>query len=306
MNNIPVSTISNRIIVFDVETTGLLNNRDATKPKPYIIQLSFVIYGTASMQTIRTYNEYIRIPENVEVTPEITKLTGITKEQCNNGVDIADALIEFYKEYMLAETIVAHNIKFDSEMIKLEIERNIGKIYSKKQRNGLNMTDLFNPLYNKIHRKKLYCTMMEGKDVCDLWVEVKAKPPPSNNAPPSILPATAHHIECPNDTVKCLVNTVMGSSDAIMPKPRRYKKFPKLKELYVTCFGTVPEGLHNALVDTMACLRCYLELCRLADKRKRLAEENTYLHQSRLQEEGASSLSLSSSSLSPSSLSSSS
>jgi DNA polymerase III epsilon subunit-like protein len=41
---------------------------------------------------------------------------------------------------------------------------------------------------------------------------------------------------------------------------RSYIKFPKLSELYFKLFGEVPEGLHDALVDTRVCLKCYLDL----------------------------------------------
>jgi DNA polymerase III epsilon subunit-like protein len=36
-----------------------------------------------------------------------------------------------------------------------------------------------------------------------------------------------------------------------------YLKFPKLSELHFVLFQTIPSGLHNALIDVYACLRCY-------------------------------------------------
>lgn len=39
-----------------------------------------------------------------------------------------------------------------------------------------------------------------------------------------------------------------------------YKKKPKLSELYIKLFDEEPQGLHDALVDTTACLKCYLRL----------------------------------------------
>jgi hypothetical protein len=41
-------------------------------------------------------------------------------------------------------------------------------------------------------------------------------------------------------------------------KPGNYKKFPKLSELHEKLFGNVPDGLHDAFIDTTACLRCFL------------------------------------------------
>jgi DNA polymerase III epsilon subunit-like protein len=43
-------------------------------------------------------------------------------------------------------------------------------------------------------------------------------------------------------------------------KGKSYKKFPKLLELYQKLFETTPAGLHNALVDVYACLRCYVAI----------------------------------------------
>ena len=39
------------------------------------------------------------------------------------------------------------------------------------------------------------------------------------------------------------------------------KKWPKLSELYGSLFnGEVVDGLHNAMVDVNACLKCYLKM----------------------------------------------
>lgn len=38
------------------------------------------------------------------------------------------------------------------------------------------------------------------------------------------------------------------------------KKFPKLSELHMHLFGYVPENLHNSMIDSMVCLRCFLKI----------------------------------------------
>ena len=43
-------------------------------------------------------------------------------------------------------------------------------------------------------------------------------------------------------------------------KGGRWKKSPKLSELHFRLFDYVPANLHDALVDTMICMRCYLRL----------------------------------------------
>lgn len=37
----------------------------------------------------------------------------------------------------------------------------------------------------------------------------------------------------------------------------KYFKWPKLMELYKHLFGIIPDGLHNSMIDVLACLRCY-------------------------------------------------
>lgn len=50
--------------------------------------------------------------------------------------------------------------------------------------------------------------------------------------------------------------------DRISKNGKPYHKFPKLGELYETLFVTekVPPNLHNSLVDTYVCLRCFLQM----------------------------------------------
>jgi len=40
---------------------------------------------------------------------------------------------------------------------------------------------------------------------------------------------------------------------------RPYKKYPKLCELYLQLFQTVPQHLHNAVIDVIVCLRCFIK-----------------------------------------------
>jgi len=37
-----------------------------------------------------------------------------------------------------------------------------------------------------------------------------------------------------------------------------YFKYPKLSELHQHLFKSIPDGLHNAMTDVLACLRCYV------------------------------------------------
>ena len=222
-----------RIMVFDVETTGLLPKKDpVTKAMPqladfpHILQLSFVIYNTQFKAVERTFNQYIRVADSVEISPKIVELTGITRELCNSpqSITIEEALFEFYHEYCKCDRIVAHNIDFDRTMIKTEMARWGPRIADRCPYYSC----IFDETFNKINTIDTFCTMRVGKKICNIVIQ------PANKLDPKTGLFT------------------------IVPKP--FVKYPRLSELHQHFFDTVPDGLHNSLVDTMACLHCFLQL----------------------------------------------
>ncbi len=189
----------NMVLIFDTETTGLLPKNmpssiwsllpEELEKYPYITQLSAVMYDTNNCKVEQVFNTYIRIPDHVDIPDIVTEITGITREKCNGGIDIKDALKQFNKMWSSCDAIVAHNMWFDSKMMKIEYKRN--NIYC----------NMFKD-YEKMH-----CTMIRGM----------------------------RHI---------------GAN-----------RFVKLSYLYENLFGPLPNvQLHNSLVDTMVCLRCYLKI----------------------------------------------
>jgi DNA polymerase-3 subunit epsilon len=178
-------------------------------------------------ERVRTFNSYVDVDDDVEISPKITEITGIVRETCKSrGIPIQDVLTEFYRAYQSCDVIIAHNIDFDKEMIMVEVIRN----YSKMLDNGCeNPSILFNEIHNIVYSRRMYCTMLNGKDFCDIWVEGKFESRPE---------------------IKADGTTVV----------RKYKKNPKLSELYFKIFNEIPLGLHDALVDTETCLKCYIYL----------------------------------------------
>lgn len=215
--------VSSKVLVFDVETTGLLPQkpRDSTQQiplseYPHIIQLSFAVYDLNNNRLVRTYDSYVKIDAAIEISEHVSKLTGITGDICNNsGNSITDVLKEFYVAYMESNAIVAHNMDFDEKMILIEFER------YKEQMMKLvpDYTALFNKTQEQMNGVERYCTMRKGITLCNIMVESK-----------------------------------------IPGKPAR-AKWPKLAELYAKLFdGETVDGMHNSMVDVMACLRCYLKM----------------------------------------------
>jgi DNA polymerase III epsilon subunit-like protein len=230
--NFPVVSQKSLIMIFDVETSGLLpkpnkeelsrekiaetffsnslpTQENTTESLPHIIHLSYVIYDTLCQEVVKIYNQYIQLPTNFTLSEKITEITGITQDICDRrGIPISDALEEFAKDYLTCKTIVSHNFQFDSRMIKLELARHWSNGYIAK---------VFNKNYEEENSIDRYCTMMQGTRWYYLYQKENGYPNPK-------------------------------------------WKWPKLVQLYQAMFNKTPDHLHNSLIDTLVCLRCYLKM----------------------------------------------
>ena len=231
----------NLILVFDVETTGLIQRNYITKKRvplkecPFITQISFIIYDISKKKKIETFNSYIKIDPSIIIPQIVIDITGITQEKCQNqGITMTDALISFYKAYCRCGTMVAHNIVFDRDMILIEIERNYKSMPIRECPYPYSVFDID---YIKATNIELYCTMIKSLNVCNLMVESKRQ-----------------------GVIKSDEIIKYDFSSGQTVKTRFYKKMPKLSELYFHFFGVIPENLHDSLVDTEICLKCYLKL----------------------------------------------
>jgi DNA polymerase III epsilon subunit-like protein len=213
-------------LVFDVETTGLLPQkpRYSTAPLPitaypHIIQLSFVLYDIIKKKSLRSYDSYVKIGEDVVIGEYVSNLTGITPEICSRkGNDIVDVLSAFNKAYAECDVLVAHNIEFDEKMIMIETERNRTRLI----KTAPECLNIFNKVHEELRGIERYCTMRKGITLCNIMVESK------------------------------------------MPGKPPTAKWPKLSELYATLFNNeTVAGMHNSMVDVLACLRCYMKMRHL-------------------------------------------
>lgn len=159
-------------IVFDVETTGLLPKKKKSESKefeleeyPYITQLSYVIYDKYNKKVIKIANHYVQIPKNIMIPEIVTKITGITKEICEEkGISIINILMEFYRDIHNCDMIVAHNYAFDYQIIQAEMKRN----YRELEKKCPNALILFTPEYLEKIGKRIYCTMKMSIYICKL------------------------------------------------------------------------------------------------------------------------------------------
>ena len=117
-----------RILVFDTETTGLPEKRASIHEHdkwPYIIQLSYVIYDTSKNSIFMIGDNYIKINNSIDISPESQLITGISRETLNNkGIPIKQALCDFNHAVKISDIIIGHNISFDKQIVMVECFRN--------------------------------------------------------------------------------------------------------------------------------------------------------------------------------------
>ena len=143
-----------KVLIFDTETTGLLP-KDASLYQsdlwPYIVQFSFIMYNTISNKIEMEHDYIIKIPKEISIPKESTKIHGITKQQSNKqGYDMKDILEIFDIALQSCDFVVAHNLSFDKKILMVEGIRHNTKI--EFTRNGLTP----------------YCTMRNSINLCNI------------------------------------------------------------------------------------------------------------------------------------------
>ena len=140
---------------------------------PYILQFSYIKYNITESNIDQTYDEYIKVNENIVVEPIITEITGITKDICNTrGISIIKVLIDFYNAYMSSDCVIAHNIKFDSSIFQIEVERNFHNLI----KHCPHILSLFDDRFNRLMHIDNYCTMKESIHICNIMIPTKTDP----------------------------------------------------------------------------------------------------------------------------------
>lgn len=113
-------------LFFDTETTGLPSNWRApytdTRNWPRIVQLAWVLADEQG-RVVSEHNFIIQ-PDDFTIPAESAEIHGITTAVAQEkGIPLAEALEKFLTDEALAETIVAHNISFDINVVACECVR---------------------------------------------------------------------------------------------------------------------------------------------------------------------------------------
>ncbi len=221
------------VTVFDVETTGLLPKRNSatgTYPPldeyPHVIQMSWVKYDLTTSSVIASHSYYVKLLDGIVINDFVSNLTGITNEQCETqGIPIHEILAKFYVDYVASDVLVAHNAHFDKVMIRTELKRHS---------RDTAMAILGNNCSEQL------CRNMETTLRRVL---------------------TDEHLTELHKTVYCtMMATVQMCGIKVNNGTRVYDKYPKLSELHDYLFGYVPENLHDSMIDSLVCLRCFLKV----------------------------------------------
>jgi DNA polymerase III epsilon subunit-like protein len=159
-SNISVNKTDNKnlIMVFDTETTGLpvFKKRGTSNfhpPEDYIkynksrlIELGYYIYNS-SFEIVKNHNMLV-IPNGFLI--ENTEIHGITNQYAKEkGLPLIKVLEEFSNDLAKCDTIVAHNLDFDYNIVLSECHRI----------NIITPNNICVDIIDKIKKIKLVCTM---------------------------------------------------------------------------------------------------------------------------------------------------
>jgi DNA polymerase III epsilon subunit-like protein len=118
---------------------------------------------------VKIKDSIIKVPETVIISEENSKIHGITTEiSFAKGVSLKPVLEEFFADLNTVDHIVGHNVSFDINMIKAELQRLII--------DTVNLNDVirFKEYTTKLNTSKnIYCTMQETIEYCA--IELKDK-----------------------------------------------------------------------------------------------------------------------------------
>ena len=195
-------------LIYDTETSGLPKNMSCPTLEdrstyPYIVQLSYILYDSSTNVIVKIFNQVIKIPHHVVMTPRSIELHNITHEiMSEKGIPVETALLEFLNDFELADLVVGHNIHFDINMILIEM---------------LRQSHIFDNEWFQLFKNsnKFYCTMKNSIDLCAIKVPYKNNSTKTYNKFPKLNelynclfqknpnPANLHNAL--NDVIICLV-----------------------------------------------------------------------------------------------------
>lgn len=220
-------------IFFDIETTGLPKNRNASyydiKNWPHIVALSWKIYDN-NFNLIEN-NNYIIYPIGYTIPDNSINIHGITNEYAKKYGIILKKVLKLFMEIKdkINNTnnliLIAHNIDFDINVLKSAFVRE----------------SLFEDL-KLLNKFELFCNMKNSTDFC----KIIKKSNSSSNKDKEITINTIDNINDKNNIIK-----------------KKIYKWPRLNELYKILFNEDMKNAHNCEQDVNNLVKCYFELINI-------------------------------------------
>jgi DNA polymerase III epsilon subunit-like protein len=118
------------VTIFDTETDGLINNTAKRLEKqPRILELfALTLRQTgegegAEFEEVEAWHSYFAYHRK-EIPEETTRITGITNEDMEGAPKFKAKAGEMIEMFERSDRQVAHNISYDMQVVKFELERN--------------------------------------------------------------------------------------------------------------------------------------------------------------------------------------
>lgn len=118
------------ILFFDTETTGVPKNYKAPVTDlenwPRLVQLGYIVYDVLDGGEVQEYTsaEFIVQPDGFVISPEVSKIHGVTQEKAmTEGLSLDLVLATFVGWVNTCDVLVGHNLHFDLSIIGAELVR---------------------------------------------------------------------------------------------------------------------------------------------------------------------------------------
>jgi len=114
-----------KAFVWDTETTGLLYSRKLRlENQPHVIEFYGCLVDLKKGKITDEFDTLIKPPSPEAVSPEITRITGITYDRdLVNAPTFDEVAGEIFGRLEKSPCVISHNLSFDMEMIDIEAER---------------------------------------------------------------------------------------------------------------------------------------------------------------------------------------
>ena len=137
------------ILFFDTETTGIRKNGFV----PRVVQIGALLTDDQG-KTLAELNVLLK-PEGFDHVPvEAANVHGFSYDLINTaGIDRSVGLVTFFELVDLADTLVAHNIEYDLDLMNIEIQERVNK------------SDPMTVFWKEaLDKPEHFCTMINSRD----------------------------------------------------------------------------------------------------------------------------------------------